>query len=124
MIVAAQRIGESLWDGGALALLPEADDDELVAIGTADEHKAAITQIADEERPARARFDLAGRVGTADACGDFDALVEAPADTLPVALCGVIGDGYQQAIASVFGSGSAGGRKSSAARCISGRPWR
>lgn len=118
MIVAAQRIGESLGDGGALALLPETDDDELVAIETADEHDLGLAQIAHEERSARARLEAAGGVGTADTRGDFGALLEAAADTLPVALCGMIGDGYQQAIASVVGSDPSGGRK------CSGRPRR
>ena len=92
MVVAAQGVGEALGDGGAFALLPQRDHDELAAVGPAHVHDVAALEVADQHCAAGPGLDPAGGVGAGDAGGDLGLLVERSTHPLAEPFGGVICD--------------------------------
>jgi hypothetical protein len=94
VIVAAQRVGEALRDGGVLALLPQRHHDQLaVALRAADVDQRGAIEIADQNCSSFASADPAGGARTGYASRDLELWLQGSADALAEAVGGVIGDG-------------------------------
>ena len=108
MVVPAQGVCEASRNGGSGALLPQADDDQLVSIRPTQEHEIPIVEIADQHGSALAGLDASGGVRPRHPVGDLGLLLEGPANTLPVALSGMLGDDDDHAPVPAFFGFSSG----------------
>jgi hypothetical protein len=97
----AKRVGEPARDRRVLSLLPQRDDDELVArvVLYAHVHEVGALEVPDVDRAAAGLGDATDLVRAAHTAGDLRPGVEHAAHALEVALDGVIGDDGNKALA-------------------------
>lgn len=82
MIISSQRVGEALGHRGILALLPERDHHELIAVWAADVDQVAALQVTDQHRATRSRPDATGSVGPGDTRSNLDPPIQRPSHPL------------------------------------------